>query len=231
MGENQIYPYKILFVEDEESLRKNYISYLKMLFSHVYEAKDGEEALSLYRKERPDILIVDIHIPKIDGLELLKIIRKEDITTKAIILTAHINTEFLLKATSLKLVKYLKKPVPRKDLKEALFLAVSEISSYEIIPITIINLEEGYSWNAQSKELKHFNKSIDLTNKERLFLALLFSHINKVFSYNDIFYHVWEDYNETGSFNGLKNLIRRLRKKLPKDLIQNVFNEGYKIKI
>lgn len=231
MSENQIYPYKVLFVEDEELLRKNYASYLKMLFSDVYEAKDGEEALYLYKEEKPDILIVDIHIPKIDGLELLEIIRKEDISTKAIVFTAHINTEFLLKATSLKLVKYLKKPVSRRDLRNALFLAINEISNYEIIPISTINLEEGYSWNVQLKELKHFNKSIDLTNKERLFLDLLFSHRNKVFSYNEIFYHVWEDYNEEGSFNGLKNLIRRLRKKLPKDLIQNIFNEGYKIKI
>ena len=79
--------------------------------------------------------------------------------------------------------------------------------------------------------MKHFNEIVDLTNKERLFLELLFSHKNKVFSYDEIFYYVWNDFNENVSLSSLKNLISRLRKKIDIDLIVNVFNEGYKLKI
>jgi len=231
MQNGELYPYKILFVEDEDLLRKNYTSYLKLLFKDVYSAKDGQEALLIYKKEKPDIMIVDIHIPKINGLELIKTIRQNDLNVKVIILTAHLNTEFLMEAASLKLVKYLKKPVNRKELKEALTLAINEISNYDIIPRKNFNLSNGYVWDKETKELKHFNEIVDLTNKERLFLELLFSHKNKVFSYDEIFYYVWNDFNENVSLSSLKNLISRLRKKIDIDLIVNVFNEGYKLKI
>lgn len=226
---NNMYPYKILFVEDEELLRKNYTDYLKMNFNEVIEAKDGQEAFELYKKHKPDILIVDINIPKIDGLKLLEMIRESDIETKAIILTAHADKDFLLRAASLKLVKYLEKPVNRKDLKETLKLAINEITTYSITNIKIMELKENLIWDNELKELSFQNNNIELTNKEKLLLELLSSQINKVFSYDEIFFHVWNNYNEEASFNALKNLIRRLRKKLPDDTILNIFNEGYKL--
>ncbi|QDF28719.1 response regulator transcription factor [Halarcobacter anaerophilus] len=224
-----LYPYKILFIEDEELLRKNYTDYLKMNFSEVIEAKDGQEGLDLYKKYKPDILIVDINIPRIDGLKLLEMIRINDIETKAIILTAHVDKDFLLRAASLKLVKYLEKPVNRKNLKDALLLAINEISTYSITNKKIVELKEELLWNNELKELIFQNKNIELTNKEKLLLELLTSHANKVFSYDEIFFHVWNNYNEEASFSALKNLIRRIRKKLPENTILNIFNEGYKI--
>lgn len=80
------------------------------------------------------------------------------------------------------------------------------------------------------KELKHYNKIVDLTNKEKLFLDLLLSKKNKVFTYDDIFEYVW-NFEDEINLNGLKNLVKRLRKKVPENLILNVFNEGYKINI
>ena len=69
-----------------------------------------------------------------------------------------------------------------------------------------------------------------MTNKEKLFLDLLLSKKNKVFSYDDIFEYVW-NFEDEINLNGLKNLVKRLRKKVPENLILNVFNEGYKINI
>jgi len=224
----EVYPYKILFVEDEEATRKNYVTYLKMLFSEVYEAEDGEKAYQLYKEKKPDILILDVNIPKLNGLELLEKIRENDYTTKAIMFTAHSDQSFLLKAVSLQLTRYLVKPVSRKDLKEALDIAIDELLKYSVTPIKKIDLKENYSWSMELKELKHHNTLIELTSKERILLSLLFSYKNRVFSYDDIFEYVW-GYNEEISLNGLKNMIKRLRKKLPEDTIINVFNEGYKI--
>ena len=224
----EIYPYKILFVEDEEATRKNYVTYLKMLFSEVYEAKDGEKAYQLYKEKKPDILILDVNIPKLNGLELLEKIRENDYTTKAIMFTAHSDKNFLLQAVSLQLTRYLVKPVSRKDLKEALDIAINELLKYSVTPIQKIDLKDNYSWDMELKELKHHNTLIELTSKERILLSLLFSYKNRVFSYDDIFEYVW-GYNEEISLNGLKNMIKRLRKKLPEDTIINVFNEGYKI--
>lgn len=223
-----IYPYKILFVEDEKAIRENYITYLKTFFAEVFEAEDGVKAYELYKLKKPDIMIVDINIPKLNGLELLERIRENDYTTKAIMLTAHTDKSFLLKATTLKLTKYLVKPVSRKDLNEALESTINEILKYSVMSIQKIELSENYSWNMELKELKHHNHIIELTNKERTLLELLFSHKNRVFTYEEIFEYVW-GYDESITLNGLKNMIKRLRKKFPENTILNIFNEGYKI--
>jgi len=223
-----LYPYKILFIEDEKATRENYVTYLKMFFSEVYEAEDGDQAYQLYKEKKPDILIIDINIPKLNGLDLLAKIRENDHTTKAIMLTAHTDKEFLLKATSLKLTKYLVKPVSRKDLKETLDSTIKELKKYSTISINEIEFAGQYTWNNDLKELKHNNKSIELTNKERIFLKLLFSHKHRVFTYDEIFEYVWDFEEEIGQ-NSLKNMVKRLRKKLPEDTIVNIFNEGYKI--
>lgn len=222
-----LYPYKILFIEDEEATRVNYVSYLKTLFCEVYEADDGEKAYKLYKEKKPDIMIVDINIPKISGLELLKKIRESDHKTKAIMLTAHTKKNFLLDAASLKLTKYLVKPISRKELKDALDLTISELSTYSILDIKKIDLPENHFWNSGLKELKHHNSLVELTSKERSLLELLFSHKNRVFTYDEIFEFVW-DYEDDVSINSLKNMIKRLRKKLPQNLIVNIFNEGYR---
>jgi two-component system, OmpR family, response regulator VanR len=225
-----IYPYKILFVEDEQAIRENYITYLKMFFSEVYEAEDGEKAYELYKLKKPDIMIIDINIPKLNGLELLEKIRDNDYSTKAIILTAHTDKSFLLKAVELKLTKYLVKPVTRKDLKEALALTIDELLKFNVTAIQKIDLSDEYSWDFGLKELKHHNIIVELTSKEKILLELLFSHKNRVFTYDEISDYVW-GYNDSITLNGLKNIVKRLRKKLPENTILNIFNEGYKINL
>ncbi|MGB5919321.1 response regulator transcription factor [Arcobacter sp.] len=225
----EIYPYKVLFVEDEEIIRENYTTYLKMLFKEVYEAKDGEIALKLYKEKKPDIMIIDIHLPKLNGIELLKKIRENDHSTKAIMLTAHTDKTFLLDAAALKLTKYLVKPISRKELKDALNESIEELSNYDILPIKKINLKDNYIWNTELQELKNNSKLIELTSKEKKLLTILLSRKDKVFSYDEIFDYFWRE-EESFTLNSLKNLVKRLRKKLPEDTIINQFNEGYKIK-
>lgn len=116
----------ILFIEDEIEARKNYSSYLQRYFKTVYEASDGEEALLVYKEKRPDLLIIDINIPKINGLDLLEIIRQEDEKTKALILTAYSSSEYLTKALEFANTKYLVKPVSREDLEQTLKLMLND---------------------------------------------------------------------------------------------------------
>lgn len=223
-----MHPYKILLVEDEKAIKENYVTYLKMFFSEVFEAEDGEKAYELYKLKKPDIMIIDINIPKLNGLDLLERIRENDYSTKAIMLTAHSDKSFLLKAVGLKLTRYLVKPVSRKDLKEALKLTIDEVLKFNVITVQKIDLPDDYSWDFQLKELKYHNVIVELTNKEKIFLELLFSHKNRVFTYDEISDYVW-GYDDSIPLNGLKNIVKRLRKKLPEDTILNIFNEGYKI--
>lgn len=227
---NCMYPYKVLFVEDEKLLRENYVAYLKTLFESVYEAEDGESAYSIYKKEKPHILILDINIPKLNGLELLKKIREEDHTTKAIILTAHENVSLLQQAVSLKLTKYLVKPINRKELQESLKTVISELSDFSIIPKKKIDIYENYSWNFTTQELSFNSNAVYFTNKETKVFTYLMNHLNHTCTMDDIIYDVW-DYSDEGNINTLKAIIKTLRKKLPNDTIKNVYGVGYKIEI
>jgi two-component system, OmpR family, response regulator VanR len=222
-------PFKVLYVEDEKETRENYVIYLKTFFSEVYEAEDGENGYQLYKEKNPHIMIIDINLPKMNGLELLKKIREKDHTTKAIMLTAHTDKQFLLDAAVLKLTKYLVKPVSRKDLKGALKTTIDELENYKITSVKKISINADCYWDVVQKEFICLGKAVELTAKEKKLLELLLSQENKLFTYDEIFDYFWQE--DSFTLNSLKNLVKRLRKKIPYDCINNVFNEGYKISI
>ena len=118
---------KILYVEDDEIARENGVEYLQNFFEQIYEASDAIKALQLYEKYQPDIIITDIQMPKLNGLEFVKKIRQKDKKTQIIIITAFCDRDYLLKAIELQLVKYLVKPVKEKEFEEALFLCVNSL--------------------------------------------------------------------------------------------------------
>lgn len=228
MNEQEKHLYDILFVEDEIASRDNYVRYLKRYFSNVYEAQNGEEAYKIYKEKKPHILIVDINIPKLNGIDLLKKIREHDHTTKAIMLTAHSDTSYLLAAAELKLTKYLVKPISREELKNALNLVLLELSNFNVLSKRLLDLNEGFYWDYDLTELFDTNGSVLLTNKERKILDILFTGLNKTLTYDDIIGEVWYSY-EDDKLDALKTIIKNLRKKLPKDTISNVYGIGYKI--
>lgn len=220
--------YNILFVEDEKATRDNYVRYLKRYFLDVYEADNGEDAYKIYKEKKPHILIVDINIPKLNGIELLKKIRKDDHTTKAIILSAHSQTNYLLEAAELKLTKYLVKPISREELKSALNLVLKELCNFNVSAKKVLYLKENFYWDFDSKELFSSATSILLTNKEKKILSILISNLNRTFTYDEIIVKVWYSYEED-KIDALKTIIKNLRKKLPRDTIKNIYGIGYRL--
>ena len=219
----------ILYAEDEEQTRLNYTNYLNRFFKEVYSVSNGEEALKQYEKNRPDILLLDINMPKINGLEVAKSIRQKDKKTRIIILTAHLEQDKLLFAAELNLTKYLPKPISRSELKNALNDAVSQLQELNE-DLDLIILEEGYVWNKKSKKLKAHDSDVKLTKYEILLLELLGSAQNRIFSLDEISLHLWSDVEdlETNTTK-LKDIIKRIRKKLPKNAIENIYGAGYKL--
>lgn len=224
----ELLPYRVLFVEDERQTRENYVIYLKTIFKEVYEAEDGDDGYRQYVDKKPHIMVIDLNLPKMNGLELLKRIRQADHNTKAIMLTAHTDKEFLLSAASLKLVEYLVKPVNRRDLKNALNIAVEELEHFKIEAVKKVVFASGYSWDKESKELLHHKENIQLTAKETKMLELLCSSLGRTFTYDEISEYVW-GYDALGSADSIKTLVKKLRTKLPKSTVENVFGIGYKI--
>lgn len=217
---------KILYVEDDEIARENGVEYLQNFFEQIYEAGDAIVALQLYEKYQPDIIITDIQMPKLNGLEFVKKIRQKDKKTQIIIITAFCDKDYLLKAIELGLVKYLVKPVKEKEFEEALFLCVNSLQEDNS---NIVKLDVDSYFDTFNKNLVIKDEIIKLRAKEILFLELLIKNKNRYVSYEEIENYVWVDSVMTK--DALKTLVKNLKTKIPKDLIMNLTNSGYKIDV
>ncbi|ACM92872.1 ggdef domain protein [Nautilia profundicola AmH] len=113
-----------LYVEDDENIRESFLIILNKIFKEVFVAKNGKEGLELFKKHSPDIILSDIKMPIMDGLEMSKEIKALDPDAYIILLTAFTDIEFLKKAIDLGVEGYITKPVDKKKLYHKLnFLA------------------------------------------------------------------------------------------------------------
>ncbi|MDZ7819831.1 MAG: response regulator [Aliarcobacter sp.] len=170
--------------------RENGVEYLENFFETIYEASDAISALKLYEKYKPDIIITDIQMPKLNGLEFVKRIRQKDKKTQIIIITAFCDKDYLLKAIELGLVKYLVKPVREKEFEEALFLCINALEKDET---NIVKLDDFTFFDTFNKNLISNNEIVKLRAKELDFLELLIKNKNRYVSYEEIENYVWND--------------------------------------
>ena len=220
--------HSILYVEDEPQIQANITEYLESYFKTVYVASDGEEGLALYRLYHPDVLILDINLPHMSGLDIAKTVRQKDQTVRIVMLTAHTEKEKLLAATELKLTKYLIKPIAPKLFKETMELLAEELRQN---PSRFINLASNYIWDKEKEVLSIDDNLVPLSEKEQRLLKLLIHHKGSNVSYEEIMVSVWEDaFEKDISYDSVKNQISHLRKKLPDICIDAVYGEGYKLK-
>ncbi|WP_456451276.1 response regulator transcription factor [Hydrogenimonas sp.] len=220
------YPYTVLYVDDVEELRKTYQKFLSRFFQKVFVADNGEEALHIFYKEQPDIVISDIVMPQLDGLELLRRIREANDRTCAILMTAYSDREKLLVATELNLTKYLIKPVRKESFVEAIHKAVQQLQKHKP---SWRRYGNGYTFDPETKILCYHNRPIGLTKNEMLFVALLAEAGQRYQTIEQLEELFYLKYGKEVTQNALKLLIARLKRKLPEPLLQNRFGHGYRL--
>jgi DNA-binding response OmpR family regulator len=217
--------YTILYLEDEENIRKSITNTLELMCKKVYPCADASEAYKVFEDNKIDIILSDISMPKINGIEFAKMVRKEDKNVPIILLTAHTDTDYLLEATKLKLVDYLIKPLNFTKLKEALNNAIDEI--LENKP-QIIKFPNNISYNILKKQLLENNKEKNITSKEIALLELLYENRDKHISQEFIKMNIWDDpFYATDA--ALKAVLNKLRNKIGKNSIKNISGVGYRL--
>ena len=221
---NEFLNLTLLYVEDDKIIRQNAVEYLNNYCKEVFQAKDGQEALAIYKAKKPDIIITDIEMPRLNGLEMAKEIRKKDKRTPIIIVTAFTDNKYLLQAVELQLIKYITKPISSKKLKEALTLVLEHL---EVDSILAINKKSSY--DSLNKTLIIDEKFIKLNNKELQLLDLLAKNHHRMVSYEEIENIIW--YDNVMSKDALRALVRTLRMKLQGEYIENISGFGYKLKV
>lgn len=209
----------ILCVEDEDGVRKPIINTLKYYFGKVYEASDGQEGLNAYEKYTPDIILCDIQMPVMNGLEMIRQIRKKDNSTPIILLSAYNSEEYLMELINLHVQHFILKPINATNLEEALANALQgrHTGSLKLNKNTFLDID--------NLCLHVEDKKITLSKRERQFLVLLCE--NRLIRYDEIEVELWRE--KAMSLDALKSFVRDLRKKLPYEMIENIPQEGYKL--
>jgi len=222
--------FSILYVEDDLILKDKYVKLLKLYFKNVYQATNGEEALEQYSHYKPDIAILDINIPKINGLKVAKKMREKDENIILIMLTAYSDTEKLLDAIELNLTKYLIKPIKTFELEEILEETIIKLKNKQKSE-NILSLNCGFQWCNNTKQLYSKNhQQIKLTKKERLLIELFCQNKQKIFSNEDILNYVWENEQDDYNPNKLRIIFSKLKTKLSCNIFDSIYNVGYKLK-
>lgn len=217
---------KLLYVEDDDIARENGLEYLENYFEHITEASNAIDALKLYSEHSFDIIITDIQMPKLNGLEFIQSVRQKDEQTHVIVISAFSSKEYLLKAIELKLVKYLIKPIKEDELYKALKQCVNVIENRSS---NIFKINETCCFDTYNQTLFMEEQLVKLRAKELLLLSLLIKNKNRYVSYEEIENVVWQE--DAMSKDALKTLVKNLKSKLPDHCILNLSGMGYKINV
>jgi len=215
---------KILLLEDELMLRSSIEEYLESLNHKIIGFSNGQDALDSLRDKTYDLLILDINVPKITGLDLLDKLNGLDIAIPTIFISANDDIEDISKAFDLGACDYLKKPFHLKELG----IRIGRIKKeQEIKSSKHMTISSKYSFSKEEKVLFFNNASQTLTNKQLQILILLCENIGIVVDFEKFRSFVWR--GEPIDNATIRAEISRFRKSLKEDFITNVKGVGYKI--
>ncbi|HBK1711901.1 TPA: response regulator transcription factor [Campylobacter jejuni] len=215
----------ILVVEDEIKTRESLINVLSERFSKVIGAQNGDEGLKKFKKFKPDLVITDIAMPIMDGLDMAREIKEISDDVPIVVLSAYSEKERLLRPIDIGIDKYLIKPVDIEELFKVLDCLVGE----KIEANMLVKISEEYQFNKTKRTLIHNGKEIVLTKKELAFISLLLKQPGVLVLHEDIKKNVW--IGEHVSDTAVRTFIKRVRDKVGEDFIKNVPSLGYKINI
>jgi DNA-binding response OmpR family regulator len=219
----------VLLVEDHKPLSKALKRGLEEESFAVDIAEDGEEADFKARGATYDVIILDLMLPKIDGLTLLKQWRKDDIKTHILLLTAKDTIEDKVKGLDLGADDYLTKPFQLEELLARLRALVRRSHQVKDPVLRVHDLEIDTS----ARTVKRAGQMIHLTPREFALLQFLAFHRGKVVTRTMIWEHLYDEYDENTS-NVVDVYIRYLRTKIDKGfdkpLIMTRWGEGYMLR-
>lgn len=220
---------KILLVEDDSTLSFIIQDALTREGFDVTCASNGETGLRLFKESCPDIVVADVMMPKMDGFEMVRLIRLSSPAVPVLFLTARTALDDVVKGFELGANDYIRKPFQLIELIVRIksLLNRSRLKYQEDTSITLEDCDLDFS----SQRLKINGETIELTHIEAVILNELFSHPDAVVETRDLMIRIWnnDDYN---NLNRLHGFIHKLRKHLLKSTSLDIINArglGYKL--
>ena len=227
---------KVLVVDDQADDRHLIAKILKKLgFIVLFEAEDGAEAIKIALEQKPDLILMDIHMPGVDGYEACRVIKSEPQLSSTIVvfMTAVNNEEIDDKIIEVKADDLLRKPL---DASEVYFRIINYLSSNKNMhepqndPFSgeqNIDLGHGFFYQTHLKQICIGDKVISLMNQEIALLEILIRYKNQVVPYALLVNAISVD--GTSTIGNVRTLVKLLRHKTYNTLISNLHSYGYSL--
>lgn len=219
---------RILVVEDETSLCETIAKGLRLDGYEVDLCFDGDEAWNMILSESYDLIILDLNLPGMDGMEILKNIRNEDIETNILILSARSTLQDKIDGLDGGANDYLCKPFHFEELEAR----VRSLTRRRVIQNNIVLKCGELSLDTKARTAFAKGCELSLTRKELGVLEYLMLHQERLVSQEELIQHVWDQSVDSFS-NSIRAHISALRKKLKSalgyDPITNRIGQGYLI--
>ncbi|TDU81234.1 two-component system OmpR family response regulator/two-component system copper resistance phosphate regulon response regulator CusR [Prosthecobacter fusiformis] len=221
---------RILIVEDDPKTASLLSSSLKMEGFEVQCEKDGLAGLKAAQEGGYDVWVLDVMLPKLDGLNLVKTLRSEGYKTPAIMLSARGEVEQRIEGLDAGADDYLPKPYAISELLARLRSLLRRNTQSKPTTLTVADL----TFDMACRDVRRGGKRIELSSRESLLLECLMRAEGRVVSRRDIISSVWE-YDFDPGTNLVEVYVRRLREKIDRDhppaLIQTVRGLGYALRM
>ncbi|MCL2703809.1 MAG: response regulator transcription factor [Defluviitaleaceae bacterium] len=213
---------KLLIVEDKESLQRALYKGFHKLEYTVDTASDGDEALELFYSNTYDLIVLDINLPKLSGMEVLKEIRADNKDVPVLILSARSKITDKIAGLDEGANDYLAKPFHFAELeaRARALLRRNFKTSGTIITVGDVRMDTAL------KKLFVYGAEISLAKKEYAIIEYLLLHRGETITPSELIEHIWESDSED-VFNSLKVHLSTLRKKFPDSFIKNARGHGY----
>ena len=202
----------VLIVEDEKSI-VDILQYNLKKEYNILTANDGEAGLDMALKENPDILLLDLMLPKLDGFEVCRILREKGNKAPVIILTAREGEDDKVKGLELGADDYITKPFSIREVMARVKANIRR-TAMEQGAGDVLTAAGGLRIHLDSYQVFKHDKPLELTQREYDLLAFLAGHPGKVYSRGDLMEQVW-NYGYVGDdVRTVDVTVRRLREKI-----------------
>jgi DNA-binding response OmpR family regulator len=220
---------KILVVDDEQKIVDIVRAYLERDGFRVVTAYDGEMALRIFRQEKPDLIVLDLMLPKLSGQEVCRAIRKESLVP-IIMLTARDDLSDKVIGLELGADDYVTKPFEGRELLARVKAVLRRVEPKDSIPLVRAG---DITVDTERRQVTVRNRNVELTTTEFDLLKLMASHPGRVFSRTELLDRLQGDAYE-GYERTIDSHIKNLRRKIEPDpdeqsYIHTIYGAGYKL--
>ncbi|OOM82357.1 alkaline phosphatase synthesis transcriptional regulatory protein SphR [Clostridium puniceum] len=224
---------KVLIVEDEENIRKFIVTNLEISNFEVKEAGSSEEAMKICNSYTPDVIVLDIMLPGLDGYRLCKILREKFSNVVIVMLTAKAQDSDKIHGLDIGADDYMIKPFNPMELISRINAILRRVKRNDKSLNEISRIEHG-NLKLKLKEQKLYkdNKEIEITNQEYSLIKFLMQNPNTAFNRDELLDKAWGE-SFFGDYKTVDVHVRRLRIKIEDDpskpvYIQTVWGYGYR---